>query len=60
MDHKYEEYFDFLDALRRSGQINMFGAPPYMQEVFGLKKYEARDIVSAWMASFSERHKETV
>jgi|LakMenEpi03Aug12_release.lakeMendotaPanAssembly.Ray.scaffolds.fasta_scaffold3611835_2 hypothetical protein len=55
-----EVYFDFLDALRRSGQINMFGAPPYLQEVFGLKKHEAREIVVAWMESFSERQKETV
>jgi hypothetical protein len=58
--NEQEVYFEFLDALRRSGQINMFGAPPYLQEVFGLKKYEARDIVVAWMESFSERQKGTV
>jgi len=55
-----EMYFSFLDDLRESGRINMYGAPSYLQEVFGLEKYEARDIVAAWMKSFSARHKKTV
>lgn len=44
--------FNFLEELRDSGKINMFGAAPYLQEVFGLKRYEARDIVLEWMQSF--------
>tara|TARA_E500000075_G_scaffold84658_1_gene76302 strand:+ start:281 stop:442 length:162 start_codon:yes stop_codon:yes gene_type:complete len=48
-----EDYFDFLDTLRESGQINMFGAPGVLQDMFGISKYEARDIVSAWMKQFS-------
>ncbi len=43
-------YFEFLDDLRESGEINMFGAPRVLQEAFGISKYEARDIVTAWMA----------
>lgn len=49
-----EFYFEFLDALRESGQINMFGAPRVLQDEFGLNKYEARDIVGAWMKQFKE------
>ncbi len=48
------EYFEFLDDLRESGEINMFGAPSVLQEVFDLSKYEARDIVSAWMKQFGK------
>lgn len=48
------EYFEFLDGLRESGEINMFGAPSVLQEVFDLSKYEARDIVSAWMKQFGK------
>ena len=48
-----EDYFDFLDTLRESGQINMFGAPGVLVDMFGISKYEARDIVSAWMKQFS-------
>ena len=48
-----EEYFEFLDDLRESGEINMFGAAKVLQETFGLVKYESRDIVSAWMETFN-------
>jgi hypothetical protein len=51
MENK-QEYFEFLNVLRESGKINMFGAAPYLQETFGLKRYEARDIVIEWMENF--------
>ncbi len=51
-----EEYFEYLDALRESGVTNMFGAGSYLQEEFGLDRYEARDILMKWMQTFSERH----
>ncbi len=47
-----EMYFEILDDLRESGEINMFGAPRVLQEMFDLSKFEARDIVSAWMEQF--------
>lgn len=47
-----EFYFEFLNALRESGQINMFGAPHVLQDEFGLEKHEAREIVTAWMKQF--------
>ena len=50
-----EQYFNFLDSLRDSGVTNMFGAGPYLQEVYGLSRHEARDIVLEWMQTYSER-----
>ena len=47
-----ENIFDFLEDLRDSGQINMFGAAPYIVENFGLNKYQAREILSEWMHSY--------
>jgi hypothetical protein len=47
-----KEIFDFLEDLRESGQINMFGAAPVLQEAFGLNKYEAREILADWMKSY--------
>jgi len=47
-----EMYFEILDDLRESGEINMFAAPRVLQEMFDLSKFEARDIVSAWMEQF--------
>ena len=54
-----EEIFIFLDNVRESGSINMFGAGPVVQEMFGLSRYEARDVVLEWMQTFSQRHGES-
>jgi hypothetical protein len=48
----------FLDSVRESGAINMFGAAPYVAEAFGVDRREARDLVKNWMETFAERHKE--
>ena len=47
-----ENIFDYLEDLRDSGQINMFGASPYIVEAFGLNKYQAREILSEWMHDY--------
>jgi len=48
----HAEYFEYLDALRESGVTNMFGAGAYLEDQFGLSRYEARDILIAWMETF--------
>jgi hypothetical protein len=48
-----KDIFDFLDDLRESGDINMFGAGPVLQEVFDLSRHEARAVLSDWMKQFS-------
>jgi len=54
-----EEHLRYLDTLRESGITNMFGASPYLAEAYPeLEKSEAREILSYWMRTFSER-KET-
>jgi len=52
-----EEYFVYLDNIRESGAINMFGAAPYLQDAFGLSRYDAKDILLEWMDTFAERQK---
>jgi hypothetical protein len=42
--------FQFLNRLRESGETNMYGASPYLQEEFGYRKHEARKILTDWMA----------
>lgn len=51
-----EEIFEFLDSVRSSGKINMFGAAPYIQEVYGVKRHEAKELLMEWMRTFGERH----
>jgi hypothetical protein len=46
----------FLDRIRESGAINMFGAAPYVQEAFGISKKEAKELLLNWMDTFDQRH----
>lgn len=48
--------FIYLDALRESGDTNMFGAGQYLQREFGFSRYTAKDILLTWMKTYAERH----
>ncbi len=48
-DAKTQEYFDYLEDLRQSGDTNMFGARPYLQAAFGLSEERAAAILKGWM-----------
>ena len=50
-----ESMFQYLDNLRESGQVNMFGSGAYLQSAFCLSRYEAKDVVLEWMETFGER-----
>ena len=49
------EYFEYLEELRKSGETNMFGASAYLQQEFGLGRYEARAILMEWMGKKNEK-----
>ena len=51
-----EEHLVYLDKLRESGVINMFGAGSYVQKAFGLDADSARQVLVYWMETFSERN----
>jgi hypothetical protein len=58
-DEDKNEYFEYLDDLRESGIVNMFGARPFLMKEFPqLNKNEAGEIMSEWMKTFADRHKE--
>ena len=46
----------YLDAVRESGSINMFGAAPYVAETFGVTKKEAQQYLKNWMETFAQRN----
>ena len=50
-----QEYFDYLDGLRNSGEVNMFGACPYLQREFEMTRKEASTVLQAWMKQFKEQ-----
>jgi len=48
----------FLDELRESGAVNMFGASPYLREMYpALSKAEARQVLGYWMKTFGQEER---
>jgi hypothetical protein len=47
--------FQWLDELRDSGSVNMFGAAPLVADEFGLDRKEARRITVMWMETFDHQ-----
>ena len=51
-----DQVFAFLNLLRDSGKVNMFGAGPYVQEAFDFSRAQAKQYILAWMESHSNVH----
>lgn len=52
-----EAHLEYLDDLRESGEVNMFGARPYLMREFPyLSGDEALAICVHWARTFSQRH----
>lgn len=52
---EWEVYYNTLEAIRKSGITNMYGAAPYLEEFYPeLSKDESREILCNWMANYSE------
>jgi hypothetical protein len=43
------KYFDYLDMLRESGIMNMYGATPCLMSTFKLPRKKASAILKQWM-----------
>ena len=50
-----ERWNQILNDLRESGEINMFGAPRWLMDNYGLEKSEANEIFTTWTKTFEER-----
>jgi len=48
------EVYQFLNDLRESGAVNMFGATPYLMDEFDMDKKEAIKYLSTWMDNFGK------
>ena len=50
----WEEYYKFLEALRRTGVCNMWGASIYIEKIFKLPEKEAGDILCNWITNYDK------
>ena len=48
-----KEYYDYLINLRDSGEVNMWGAAPYLVAEFGLTRRESRTVLLEWIQTFT-------
>lgn len=49
------KYWIFLENLRRSGVINMYGAIPYIRKVFEVDHDIAKAILADWMENYNSK-----
>jgi hypothetical protein len=47
-----EKIHEYLIELRDSGEVNMWGAAPYLQARFGMSSKEAEEALLDWIESF--------
>ena len=47
--YSVEEVEDFLHRLRESGEVNMFGAGPYLSAEFGFTRHEVKPIIMKYV-----------
>lgn len=52
MNDNDSQYFRFLDSVRESGGINMFGAAAPLADMFELSMQEAKAVLIRWMEQF--------
>ena len=50
-----ELVYEFLDELRESGTVNMFGASSDLRDEFGFDKSTCRALLSDWMNQYEEK-----
>lgn len=41
----------YLEGLRQSGAVNMWGSVPYLEQAFDMTRAEAKDALLAWIES---------
>ena len=50
MESEHKKYYDLLDTMQESGQMNMYGAAQMLRELDDdLNKKQAIDIAIGWM-----------
>lgn len=49
---EHEEYYKFLEAIRRTGVVNIEKAYKFLMECFQMNEEESKKILYAWMYNY--------
>lgn len=53
----WEEYYKFLEAIRRTGVCNMWGASIYLVEAYQMSEQLSKDILVNWIENYEALNK---
>ncbi len=56
-DSVTDERLEYLDGLRESSVVNMYGAGEYVENEFGVDRMEAKEVVKYWMETFGNEER---
>ena len=48
-----EEMLKYLESLRKTGIVNMYGASPYLEHDFCIDKRTAQAVLTYWMKNYN-------
>lgn len=48
------KYYIFLENLRKTGKVNMYGASEYLMCAFNLNRKRAEEILLDWMKNYKQ------
>lgn len=51
---EWNDYYETLEAIRKSGIVNMFGSAPYLAEHCGIGIKLAAEALISWMDNYDE------
>lgn len=54
VNHDWKNYYIMLEAIRRSGICNMWGAHPYLAATAGISQKLAQEILMSWISNYDE------
>ncbi len=55
---EWNNYYQTLENIRKSGIINMFSAAPYLAACEGIDENLARQVLSNWMQNYNQLNKQ--
>ena len=54
---EWNNYYETLELIRKSGITNMFGAAPYLAEYCNISVELAKDVLLSWIENYNELSK---
>jgi len=55
---EWNQYYQTLEGIRKSGITNMFGAAPYLARIEGIDEKLAREVLANWMHNYDALNKQ--